>query len=222
MSARRVVMTALTLMSGCGGRRGQADPTPPPASPTKVLCYGDSITGGTGVTTPYPTTLGTLLGSGFEVTNGGMSGARFADLMGFYVSQRAGQGFKRCVVLAGVNDLMKDTGFLATDTLVYATTLINNIIADGCTPLVMLPTPVGGATGSFAGSSSKNAEYASFRTLLASLCTSMGITYVDTYPTMGDSSSPVQLLPAMFGDGVHPSQAGANQLAALAYGLINP
>lgn len=44
-----------------------------------VTCDGDSLTYGLGVSSPYPTTLQTLLGSGFKVINCGLTGQSIVD-----------------------------------------------------------------------------------------------------------------------------------------------
>lgn len=205
-----------------GSSGGNAvQPSPPPPSPKQVIALGDSITAGTGisgVSDYYPDLLATNLGAGWSVTNGGRSGSLVAGLTGTYTNTYRNHGFSYAICMAGVNDIMKtQEGRTSAQAIADFTNLIQTLQADGLTVKVLLATPANNASGDFAPTSDKNTQWLAYHSALASLCTSYGVSYADTWPTMGNNDSPPTMLNTMQSpDNIHPGQAGMNELARLA------
>lgn len=192
----------------------------PDAGATKVLAMGDSITAtGASVFRPYPNKLNSLLGVGYTVTNGGVSGNTCAQVKTRYESTYRGQGYARAVVLCGINDVGRD-GATAAATWATLSALLDEMRSDGLTvvPVTLLPF-----SGSIWWSSGRQAELESLNTSILNYCTTNGLTCVDAYVGMGNGATPAAIATAYdSGDHIHENQPGADKLAALVNAAVRP
>ena len=196
----------------------------PPTNAVKMLTEGDSITNhGSNSPRPYPAKLNALLGANYVVTNDGVDGSAVAQIKARYdASFHVANTFNRCIFLGGVNDIIRD-GSTAAATYTTASALLDEMRADNCRPIVILPTPAANSTAA-GWTAARQTEYDSYRTSLSGYCSTNAATTtcVDTYPTMG-AGLPVALIAADdSADHLHPSQAGLDQIAALVKGVLAP
>jgi GDSL-like Lipase/Acylhydrolase family len=123
-----------------------------------VACLGDSITQGTNVARPYPTSLASRLGAMWRVQNFGANGARI-DVGGTDVNDAqwlhstAGarrRAFNFIVVNVGINDIRND--YSAANCYTDLQTIYNSVLADPDNRLIACTvTPFKGDTAYTAG-----------------------------------------------------------------------
>lgn len=197
----------------------------PAVNALTVYTAGDSLTAGSGVALPrpYPAKLNALLGGGYTVTNGGVSGYTVAQMKTAY--EATGRNFNRCVFLGGINNIFV-SGNSAASTYTTASALLDEMRTDGCRPIVLLPTPA--CNTGLGWTAPKQTEYESYRTLLAGYCSTYPstTTCIETYTSLGDSTTcgsvagSQGLATAYNADNTHQNQAGADVLANLAFGAF--
>ena len=121
----------------------------------------------------------------------------------------------RCILLGGVNDIKGGTtGAVAYG---YATAILDEMRADGCRPIVLLPTPWAGYSG---WSAAAQTEYDTLRTSLSGYCTTNAATTtcIETRTALGNGATPALLAAAYnSGDGIHPNQTGEDVLEGLVF-----
>jgi hypothetical protein len=195
-----------------------------PVSGARVVAiFGDSITRmGASAVRPYPQKLNALLGTGYNVINEGVGGWNVSQMKARYDAIYHGQGsINRCLFLGGINDIFNGTSAAATYST--ASALLDEMRADGCRPIVVMPTPAKNTTVDLGWSSGMQTQYDAYRSDLSGYCTtnSATTTCVDTYGAgpssgLGDGTSPPQLYSAFDnGDHTHPYQAGEDLIATL-------
>lgn len=178
----------------------------------KVACQGDSITNTapSRADMPYPTKLEFLMGASHSVGNHGVLSALISGASTMFTNSITGKGFTHDVLLIGVNDILAGTSG-ATAYTAWAV-LANAIRSAGLTLIPCTVMPFGNYTGWSAG---KQTELAALNASIASYAATNSLTLVDLYAGMGDTD-PTKLKASYdCGDGLHPNQAGANQMATL-------
>lgn len=188
-------------------------PTPNPiTSPEKILCIGDSITFGVGVTVPYPDTLQQL--TGMTTINAGQGGAETDNIAINYDNQKT-QNYNILVIEGGVNDIRANVSeaniennlnhiwhdALSRNMRVYVLTIMPFENSSDWTP-------------------DKQTELLDVNSWIKNNVPPE-VTIIDTYAALEDSANS-GCLQSMFdsGDHIHPSQLGANAIANLVAAAI--
>jgi lysophospholipase L1-like esterase len=172
-----------------------------------IDCIGDSITAGSsgGVATPYPTTLGTLLGSPWATYNFGTGGDTTGMMLKRYGAGPRRFGHSTVVVLGGVNDIFQNV----PREVIWSNLRgqYDSLRAEGrrVIPVTILPAS---RTGT------QESARLWINTQILGYCTSKGIACVDAAPDF-DQGGGVMKAAYNSGDNTHPNQAGADRLAAL-------
>jgi lysophospholipase L1-like esterase len=179
---------------------------------TKVACIGNSIT----INSGYPAKLGTLLGSGYAVTNLGTSGvtvnswARHAELFALQPSI--------ITIKLGTNNAKSGDWMIGTQAAFYSdyNRLIDTIYKN-VTPrpqiYLCLPTPAAAAcsdAGSICGIIVEN----EILHVVKRVAEHWNLPIIDTH-------TPLLTHMDYFGDGVHPDSRGADSLAAIIYRALS-
>jgi lysophospholipase L1-like esterase len=181
----------------------------------KVYALGDSITFyGVGVPRPYPAKLNAILGTGYDVTNAGLSGDIVSNMKTRY--EATARNWDRCIFSGGINDFQLNNATAAA-TFATASALLDEMRADGCRPIVLLVTPWANWSTWTAG---KQTNSDSYNSSLLSYCStnSATTTCIDLRGTtgngLGDGATPVGLAAAFdSSDHLHPNQAGLDRIA---------
>lgn len=174
-----------------------------------IAWVGDSITYGytTGprLTTPAPAALAASIGR--QVDNLGVPGDSAAQCLTHWRTSVRGHGYTSLILLCGVNSTP------LTGPAVYATleTLLDEARLDGLHVTIVGLTPWANA-GTWTAPYQTATDYINAH--LITYASTYGINYVNT-DSMGVGSPLALTAPNDSGDGIHPSQAGANALAAL-------
>ena len=195
-------------LNACGGPF-DVNPALPTAVAGAVSTLGDSITAGTTVTTPWPTTLGTALGGSYPVTNNGVNASTTSDLVTRWFGTIKGTGKKWLTVLGGVVDALNSVP--AEVAILNLKTIYENAMRDGVrvVPITILPY------GSYASwTSGGQAIIDAINTWIRSYCAARSIPYVEAYNSaLNDGAG--NLATIYNGDGLHPNQAGADYIETL-------
>lgn len=192
-----------------------------------VLTLGDSITqSGAVVPRVYPAKLQQLIGQKYVVQRISSGGWTTTDIKTAYEATWNFSGSANtCAVLIGIGDIFAQ-GHTAATAYATASALFDEIRGNGCRLIVVTLTPAKN-TG-IGWTSGKQTQYDALRADYISYCGahSSDTTCVDTYPTMGDGTTPPQLKDdfngtAGSGDNTHPNQAGSDELANLVYSAVS-
>lgn len=180
-------------------------------APGPVLALGDSITNGSLVTTPYPTTLLAALGAGWSMTNAGVNNERVDQMNTRWLSTYRGTGKKWVVLLGGVNDIIQ--GAATADVIISRLLpLYESILKDGArlVPVTILPWKdhANWTTGRQTITEEVNAW-------IAWWCLTHGVPYVDAYNSALNDGTGALAAAYDTGDHIHPNQAGTDYLATL-------
>ena len=184
-----------------------------------VACLGDSITQGTNIARPYPTSLASRLGAMWRVQNFGANGARI-DVGGTDVNDvqwlhsTAGarrRAFNFIVVNVGINDIRND--YTATSAYADLQTIYNSVLADPDNRLIACTvTPFKGDSGFTAG---RKAERVALNNSIRSFVAANANSYlVDLATILSDPVDRQQYWPVYDLDHLHPNQIGADAIAA--------
>lgn len=180
-----------------------------------VQCLGDSITytDPTRADIPYPHKLEMMLGAGHCVGNYGVGGYTVSQIATLWTSSVVGKGGNRLVYMGGINDVVVSTAAATIMTSIDA--VVDAALAASWKVVLFTVLPFKNYSGWTAG---KQTILDSLNALiLAKSATDLII--VDAYSDF-ESSAGSDTMKAAYdvGDGLHPNQAGSNQLASLAYG----
>jgi lysophospholipase L1-like esterase len=188
----------------CDGALGVAR-----AFPYGVTALGDSITYGQFTTTSYPLTLAARLGGAWQTRNMGVSGSNTTSMLSRW--QATGRVWETgtLVVLGGINDIIGN-GVAAT-IFGRLQTIYEEAMSDGRRVIALTVLPWNGSVNYTAD---RETQRLALNVLILSYCATNGITCIDTSTLFDDGAG---ALKAGYdsGDHIHPSQAGANYLAAL-------
>ena len=184
---------------------------------TKVACVGDSITAGYGLANPsvesYPAQLQALLGSGYTVSNFGLSGSTLQQ-QGDYTYWNSWQHTQSqsinpdvVVIMLGTNDskfwnwnaTRYDTDYRALIAQ-YQALASHPKVYICLSPPIYEPNEFGGA---FSPARMQDEVLPAIRTVVA---TTAGVTMID-------NNTPLLNSAALFSDGLHPTAQGAGVIA---------
>jgi lysophospholipase L1-like esterase len=162
-----------------------------------VVCFGDSITAGSGGYAGYPAHLPNLVsytvinqGSGGERTSGGVS--RIGSSLANYAPQYI-------IIMEGANDIL--SGFSPATTKYNLGVMIDQSVAAGATPILSTITP----NTKFSQFTSEVSV--SYNPQIKALAGEKGVTLVDSYARVVDSWA------TLTSDGLHTNDAGSISLA---------
>jgi lysophospholipase L1-like esterase len=190
----------------------------PAEAQTKVACVGDSITYGHGLSSAdnYPTQLGNLLGSGYEVGNFGHSGATLlenGDLPYIAQGEYGASGTfdpDVVVIMLGTNDGKPQNWVHEDDFEGDYADLIEHYRGLGATVYVALPPPVYGAGGFDINPTVVNEEIVPH---VQQVATDADAPVIDVFGALSDHAE-------LFQDNVHPTGPGAALLAQTVYDAL--
>lgn len=182
-------------------------------TPNTVACLGDSITFGTNVTTPYPTTLQTTLGAGWTVLNAGVGGDQTWQTLGRWGAGVRRQTHKYVVLFSGTNDIA-NSSLLAPTAWANLTRIATQVRTDGKTLILVTIIPRTPMT------TAQNAERVKLNNLIKAYCAAGNATCVDADPDFDNGDGRTLKASYDSGDHIHPNQAGADHLAAIVAAAI--
>lgn len=200
-----------------------------------VSVMGDSNTEGVGipgVTTPWPTTLGTLLGAGYTVINNGVSGERVMPTVagacsphpvpctfsGKYCNVVAADDPNAITFMGGTNDLRTPAATAVEIWRIYEPILDSAWRIQGLKVVAMAVVPAGGSSG---WTGAKQTELDALNALLSAWVSAhAGACYVDTYNALDTNADDVIDAAYNSGDNLHLSQAGMDLVAGLVDGCF--
>jgi lysophospholipase L1-like esterase len=185
--------------------------------PYSVVCEGDSITAGQGVTTPYPSQMATSLGADWTVQNNGVSSDTIENMLANaptdidpkYNANR----YKRniCVIFAGTNDLF--FGETVDDTYGWLTSFCTGRRAVGFKVVVVTTLPRFSSTVPQATWDARRADYNTrIRTNWASFADAIADVAADS--RIGDDGDNNDTTYYQV-DAVHPNDTGAGVIASI-------
>ena len=172
--------------SGGGGGSG--------SDVTSILCIGDSITRGFGVTTPYPSVLAGI--SGKPVSNQGRDGDTSAQGLSRISSAIARSNPSHVCIMFGANDIILATGL--PNAAANIGRMIDVAKAAGVEVVVGQVTPFTGSREFL------NAEALKLNEAIADEASARGVRVAKTHSAVGINVN---------SDGTHPNQEGANAIA---------
>jgi len=202
-------ITALAI-----GVRAEAD------SPVRVACVGDSITAGSGSTSPYPAQLQAILGTGYFVRNFGISGRTLLKEGDRPYTKEKNYEFAKgflpniVVIMLGTNDTKPVNWKFKDNFAAEYKELVESFKNLDSKPQVFLcrPTPV-------FGDGRYNISRANLETLIPEIdqvAQDEGATVIDLHAALADH-------PETAADGIHPNAAGDAILAkAVADAITKP
>jgi lysophospholipase L1-like esterase len=188
----------------------------PAAGAAKVLALGDSITSGAQLGYPrtYPNKLNALLGTTYAVTNGGADGYTVAQVRTRYQALYKSGGYQHVAVLAGINDIGRD-GATGAATWTAMEGLLDELRSDGAAVKVSKLVGFAGAANPTWWTAAKQTEADAFNASLEAYCTAHAAQVKCVDPgTLSTGSPPAIKAQYDSGDGLHPNQAGVDELAA--------
>jgi lysophospholipase L1-like esterase len=188
-----------------------------PAVPVSYFigCIGDSMTFGQGLA-PWPTTLGTLLGSSYVTYNYGVSGETSAQMLTRWTSTYRYTARSHITFLGGINEVVFGNGVQVWPNI---KTITDQAVADGVRVVLLTLLPFKGSGGWTAGNQS---DLEAINANIRAYASPPAVVVVDTYTAMG-GADPLYLNAAYdSGDHFHPNQAGADVIAALVAAAIVP
>ncbi len=178
-----------------------------------IVALGDSITAGNTAgyapDTPWPMRISLDTALVRVVANQGIAGETSAQGRLRWTSQIRSKGYATLVWALGVNDANQGVSVATAQAAAEAT--MDEARADGMTVVVLTGTPCAN-NGTWNGTKQTTLE--GVNTALRNYATLHSLTLVDTYVLLG-AADPTKLLAAYdSGDGIHPSQAGLDAIAA--------
>jgi lysophospholipase L1-like esterase len=204
----RLVLTGLlaSLLCSCedGGGGGGGGGDVGSNDPNVYVALGDSITGGNGVSQPYPSILSGMLGK--TVYNQGQGGATSGDGVGRVKGLLARYKPGHLLILYGANDLAfgHDIGF----TVANLRTIIQAAKANQTIPVIGTLTPMMYAHATFAGGATAlSAE-------IRAMASEEGAAVANLESAFGNNPDYMQA------DGEHPNQQGAQVMAETFAGAL--
>ena len=167
-------------------------------SDTMVLCVGDSITKGYGVSIPYPTRL--TSNTGYETLNAGKGGARCSYGLSIIDAVLAQYNPLNVLILFGTNDACDPDQNLSSSADVVIQ-IAQHVRAYGAYPVIgTIPPQVGPRAGNMS-------RVNQFNGYIRSRATANGFTVADIQSAFGSGSGLFQ------SDGFHPNDSGAEIIA---------
>jgi lysophospholipase L1-like esterase len=180
-----------------------------PLGAGSVSCLGDSITLGSGVTTPWPTTLGTNLGGGYPVTNNGVNGANSTAQLTTWAATVKPTGKKWMTIEAGVVDAIQDVPSAVT--ISNLQTIYEDAMRSGVRIIPITCLPFGNYT---LWSAPRQALLDTTNAWIRSYCGN-SIPYVEAYNSALNDGSGKLAAGYDSGDGLHPNQSGADFIESI-------
>ena len=170
----------------------------PAAAADVIMCVGDSITAGYGVSAPYPAQLQSMVGGKATVVNKGLGGEQtpggLSRLNGYMLSVKP----QYVLILEGANDAIWGVAFSTVKfNLAKA---IDTVRFYKATPILSTLPPNTRDPGI-------NAYIPGYNKAIFDLGASMGVAVVDSYSALTTNWA------ALTSDGLHPNDAGAKIIA---------
>lgn len=183
-----------------------------------VATIGDSLTEGYQIGRAWPTRLGELLGSSYDVRNFAWGGSLVSHAQAQYDAYVEGRGYSYVTVLAGTNNLANSASAATVWTSLQA--LFDDIRTDGVT---LIPVTLPARYTSSTWTDPKQTELETLNTSIRNYCTTYGLTCLDAYDLTNDSVD-ARYLAEDFdnGDNLHFSQWGADTVAGAVKAVISP
>lgn len=182
---------------------------------SKILCLGDSITAGSGITTTYPANLQNLLN--VPVTMGGVGGDRTTSMQTRWDTYKT-QGYDTLVLLGGVNDITYGTS--AIDIEANLQNMWEEALALNMNVYALTLTPFKGDT-LITWDDAYQVKLEAINTWILATAPTLGVTPIDTYNVLNNATHP-EYLASIYdgGDGIHPNQQGTNAITLAVYDAI--
>ncbi|RFM29027.1 RICIN domain-containing protein [Deminuibacter soli] len=194
----------------------------PLAAQTRVVCVGNSVTAGYGLSDPgtqaWPAQLGTLLGNQYTVLNCGVSGTTmlkkapspYWNTSAFTTAKNFDPQI--LIISLGTNDAHPDNWIYKNDFYNDYASMIDAFRQNGRNPAIYVVYPV--------ACYADNAQIANLQNEVIPLITQISI---NKGATVIDFNSPTQnKRNTLYNDNLHPNAAGAAILGATAYAIITP
>jgi len=183
-------------------------------TPIKWATIGNSITQGVGATTSYPVRLGTKLGAAFVIENDGVSGTTLLKKgdMPYWTRGRLTNVFafrpSIITIKLGTNDTKTQNWQYGSEFATDLTAMIDTLAAMPSRPQIwlVLPVPIFPNTFGIRDSILRTAIIP----IINQVAATKGLNVIDAY-------NPLKNFPALFPDGVHPNDAGADSIASIIY-----
>lgn len=212
------------------GNTGEPPPPPPPPPPvlsiTRILSFGDSLTAGTtspallgrsigpGLPESYPFKLQTMLamrytGQAIEVFNEGHPGQRATAAPATFSASLSATSPQLVLLMDGANDLLADGDRAITPATNAMEDMVREALRRGMAVMVASLPPQRGSGSRGAGASSVEAYNAALRKMAAV----KGAAFVDVFAQFD--------LSLIGEDGLHPTEAGYERLAAIFQSAIS-
>jgi lysophospholipase L1-like esterase len=187
------VLAAGYLTMGCNdsGSSGGSGDSGGGAEGKTILCVGDSITRGLGVSTPYPSILAGITGAG-NVVNAGVDGVTASYGAGAINGLLSRHNPDIVCIMYGANDARKGIG--ADSTVGNIAAIVDAVKAFGARPIVGQVTPQTG----------QNASGAPGVKAINGRLGNVGAPVAGTFGAVGDKLQP---------DGLHPNDLGMSGIA---------
>jgi len=180
--------------------------------PSRVCCYGDSITYGYNAGTGFPDIIGTNAVGRYNFWNYGILGNTISQIQARYAGN-VGTGFKSLMLLGGVNDLIAST----SGATIWATwkAIADDAGARGMKVVALPVTPWSGYVGS---TGAKQTETTNLNNSISGYSPGYTYTYVDIYTPLNNGGA----LAASYdsGDGLHPNLSGQNLIASTIWSAV--
>jgi len=190
-------------------------------TPIRVVCVGNSITEGAGLTNPsveaYPIQLANLLGNNYSLLNCGVSGRtmlKHGDAPFWNESKYTqAKAFDPniLIIALGTNDSKSWNWKYKSEFYTDYAAMTGEFRKNGKNPQIFVCIPPPAFIGNFSISDSVIRN--EIQPLVDSLCTTLGTSKIDFFHQMITFGS-------YFGDGIHPSKDGAKIMAQIAYNAI--
>jgi len=190
-------------------------------TPVRVVCIGNSITEGAGLSNPsveaYPIQLANLLGSNYSLLNCGVSGRtmlKHGDVPYWNeskYSQAKAYDPNIVIIALGTNDSKPWNWKLKSEFYSDYAAMIGEFRTNGKNPQIFVCIPPPAFIGNFGITDSVIRN--EIQPLIDSLCTTFGTSKIDFFHKMITCGS-------YFGDGIHPNKDGAKIMAQIAYKAI--
>ena len=162
-----------------------------------VVCFGDSITAGSGGYAGYPAHLPNLVS--YTVVNQGQGGERTSSGVSRIASSLANYAPQYIIIMEGANDIL--SGYSPSTTKYNLGVMIDQSVAAGATPILSTITP----NTKFSQFTSEVSV--SYNPQIKVLANEKGVTLVDSYARVVDSWA------SLTSDGLHTNDEGSISLA---------
>jgi hypothetical protein len=180
----------------------------------KIMCLGDSITQGSLVDTPYPTTLSTLTGK--TVDNYGYSSYNTTQVLNSWNTHKSGD-YSKVVVLVGIANIRHDLDMDVSKNEVFALWM-DAKVNYGISVYALTVLPFRG-DGNW--SPERQIVLEDFNDWIRTNATANGINVVDTWLVFRNITEPERMITAYdIGDHLHPNQVGTDAIANAVYSVF--